>query len=81
MTDARDQVECTRLMEVALPIRELSAESAPHKSLRHGHVSTLQQRRRVQPIRRIILNPISKLTPEMLCRQAQFLVEESDWGH
>ena len=29
---------------------------------------------------RIIQDPISKLTPEMLYRQVQFLVDESDWG-
>jgi adenine-specific DNA methylase len=33
--------ECPRLIEVALPIREISAESVRDKSLRHGHISTL----------------------------------------
>jgi adenine-specific DNA methylase len=33
--------ECKRLIEVALPIREISAESVRDKSLRHGHISTL----------------------------------------
>jgi adenine-specific DNA methylase len=32
---------CPRLIEVALPIREISAESVRDKSLRHGHLSTL----------------------------------------
>ena len=32
---------CPRLIEVALPIREISAESLRDKSLRHGHISTL----------------------------------------
>ncbi|MGI6209673.1 MAG: DUF1156 domain-containing protein, partial [Anaerolineae bacterium] len=32
---------CPRLIEVALPIREISAESVRDKSLRHGHPSTL----------------------------------------
>jgi len=32
---------CPRLIEVALPIREISAESVRDKSLRHGHISTL----------------------------------------
>lgn len=32
---------CRRLIEVALPIREISAESVRDKSLRHGHISTL----------------------------------------
>lgn len=34
-------VACPRLIEVALPIREISAESVRDKSLRHGHISTL----------------------------------------
>ncbi|HXG58055.1 MAG TPA: DUF1156 domain-containing protein, partial [Thermoanaerobaculia bacterium] len=33
--------DCPRLIEVALPIREISAESVRDKSLRHGHISTL----------------------------------------
>lgn len=33
--------ECSRLIEVALPIREISVESVRDKSLRHGHISTL----------------------------------------
>jgi adenine-specific DNA methylase len=32
---------CPRLIEVALPIRKISAESVRDKSLRHGHISTL----------------------------------------
>ena len=32
---------CPRLIEVAMPIREISAESVRDKSLRHGHISTL----------------------------------------
>jgi adenine-specific DNA methylase len=32
---------CPRLIEVALPIREISVESVRDKSLRHGHISTL----------------------------------------
>lgn len=32
---------CPRLIEVAIPIREISAESVRDKSLRHGHISTL----------------------------------------
>jgi adenine-specific DNA methylase len=36
-----DSKTCPRLIEVALPIREISAESVRDKSLRHGHISTL----------------------------------------
>src|SRR3990170_2549679 len=35
------QSTCPRLIEVALPIQEISFESARDKSLRHGHISTL----------------------------------------
>ena len=33
-----------RLIEDYLPIREISAEAAREKSIRHGHISTLQRR-------------------------------------
>jgi hypothetical protein len=33
-----------------------------------------------KPRLRIIQNPISRLSPEMLYRQVQFLVEEDDWS-
>jgi len=32
-----------KLIEVALPIKEISAESVRDKSIRHGHISTLNQ--------------------------------------
>ena len=39
-----------KLIEVALPIKEISAESVRDKSIRHGHISTLgSAARRVQP--------------------------------
>ncbi|GIW92438.1 MAG: hypothetical protein KatS3mg110_0479 [Pirellulaceae bacterium] len=31
---------CHRLIELALPIRKMSAESVRDKSLRHGHIPT-----------------------------------------
>ncbi len=30
-----------RLIEVALPLKEVSEQSAREKSIRHGHISTL----------------------------------------
>lgn len=36
-----EKKQCPRLIEVALPIREVSFESARDKSIRHGHISTL----------------------------------------
>jgi adenine-specific DNA methylase len=41
MTVSSASNTCPRLIEVALPIREISAESVRDKSLRHGHISTL----------------------------------------
>jgi len=41
LTVKNDAPYCPRLIEVALPIREISAESVRDKSLRHGHISTL----------------------------------------
>lgn len=41
MATANQTNTCSRLIEVALPIREISAESVRDKSLRHGHISTL----------------------------------------
>jgi adenine-specific DNA methylase len=36
-----DTPQPKRLIEVALPLRAVSAESAREKSIRHGHISTL----------------------------------------
>lgn len=33
-------MKAKKLMEVALPIKEISAESVRDKSIRHGHIST-----------------------------------------
>ncbi|MEI6141137.1 MAG: DUF1156 domain-containing protein [Mariniphaga sp.] len=32
---------CKKLIEVAMPIKEISAESVRDKSIRYGHISTL----------------------------------------
>ena len=34
-------MKAKRLIEVAMPIKEISAESQRDKSIRHGHISTL----------------------------------------
>lgn len=36
-------MNCPRLIEVDLPIREISAESVREKSIRHGHISSIHQ--------------------------------------
>jgi hypothetical protein len=53
-----------RLIEVALPIREISAESVRDKSIRHGHISTLHlwwARRPLSACRAIVF---SSLVPD-----------------
>ena len=76
---------CPRLIEVALPIREISAESVWDKSLRHGHISTLHLwwARRPLPASRAVVfaslvpDPDDPACPEEF-RQAvkQFLKDE-----
>ncbi|MHC8500939.1 DUF1156 domain-containing protein [Bacteroides hominis] len=39
-----------KLIEVAMPIKEISAESVRDKSIRHGHISTLPKIRNYHPI-------------------------------
>ena len=34
-------ITCKKLIEVAMPIKEISAESVRDKSIRHGHISML----------------------------------------
>jgi putative DNA methylase len=41
MSRATNAPQPKRLIEVAFPLREVSAESAREKSIRHGHISTL----------------------------------------
>jgi len=57
-------MNCPRLIEVALPIREISAESVRDKSIRHGHISTLHlwwARRPLSACRAIVF---SSLVPD-----------------
>ena len=42
MSGARDNPDdCPRLIEVALPVREISAESVRDKNIHHAHISHL----------------------------------------
>ena len=36
-----NMTKAKKLIEVAMPIKEISAESVRDKSIRHGHISTL----------------------------------------
>jgi len=65
--------DCPRLVEVALPIREISAESVRDRSLRHGRRPTLHTFGMIQDL-------ISRLNPETLYRQIRLLVKENDWA-
>lgn len=62
-----------KLIEVALPVREISAESVRDKSIRHGHISTLHLwwARRPLPVCRAVV--FASLVPDPLdehCPQA-----------
>ena len=50
-----------KLIEVALPIKEISAESVRDKSIRHGHISTLHLwwARRPLPVCRAVIFGVS----------------------
>ncbi len=68
-----DNMKAKKLIEVAMPIKEISAESKRDKSLRHGHISTLQYwlARRPLPICRAVV--FASLIPDPLdenCPQA-----------
>jgi adenine-specific DNA methylase len=62
-----------KLIEVAMPIKEISAESLRDKSIRHGHISTLHLwwARRPLPVCRAVV--FASLVPDPLdenCPQA-----------
>lgn len=66
-------MKAKKLIEVALPIKEISAESVRDKSVRHGHISTLHLwwARRPLPVCRAIV--FASLVPDPLdplCPQA-----------
>jgi len=68
-----------RLIEVALPIREISAESVRDKSLRHGHISTLHlwwARRPLAASRAVVFaslvpDPDDPRCPEEFCQAVE----------
>jgi adenine-specific DNA methylase len=66
-------MNCKKLIEVAMPIKEISAESVRDKSIRHGHISTLHLwwARRPLPVCRAVV--FASLVPDPLdenCPQA-----------
>jgi putative DNA methylase len=65
--------QAKKLIEVAMPIKEISAESVRDKSIRHGHISTLHLwwARRPLPVCRAVV--FASLVPDPLdehCPQA-----------
>ena len=58
--------ECKKLIEVAMPVKEISAESVRDKSIRHGHISTLHLwwARRPLPVCRAVV--FASLVPDPL---------------
>ena len=75
MTNNNTKRSCPRLIEVALPIQEISSESVRDKSLRHGHISTLHLwwARRPLPASRAVVfaslvpDPDDPECPEVFC--------------
>jgi adenine-specific DNA methylase len=71
--DKRIMAQAKKLIEVAMPIKEVSAESVRDKSIRHGHISTLHLwwARRPLPVCRAVV--FASLVPDPLdenCPQA-----------
>lgn len=71
-----------KLIEVALPIKEISAESVRDKSIRHGHISTLHLwwARRPLPVCRAVIfaslvpDPLDANCPKAFCNAVQDLL-------
>jgi adenine-specific DNA methylase len=59
-------IQAKKLIEVAMPIKEISAESVRDKSIRHGHISTLHLwwARRPLPVCRAVV--FASLVPDPL---------------
>lgn len=59
-------MNCKKLIEVAMPVKEVSAESVRDKSIRHGHISTLHLwwARRPLPVCRAVV--FASLVPDPL---------------
>jgi adenine-specific DNA methylase len=75
-------MKAKKLIEVALPIKEISAESVRDKSIRHGHISTLHLwwARRPLPVCRAIVfaslvpDPLDENCPEAFLYAVEMLL-------
>lgn len=71
-----------KLIEIAMPIKEISAESVRDKSIRHGHISTLHLwwARRPLPVCRAVIfaslvpDPLDPECPQAFCDAVQDLL-------
>ena len=80
-------MECKKLIEVAMPIKEVSAESVRDKSIRHGHISTLHlwwARRPLPACRAIVFaslvpDPLDKNCPKEFKEAVAKLLVESEY--
>ncbi len=71
-----------KLIEVAMPIREVSAESVRDKSIRHGHISTLHLwwARRPLPVCRAVVfaslvpDPLDEHCPKAFCEAVELVL-------
>lgn len=75
-----------KLIEVSLPIKEISAESVRDKSIRHGHISTLHLwwARRPLPVCRAIVfaslvpDPLDQNCPQAFRDAVKYLLQTAD---
>lgn len=73
-----------KLIEVAMPIKEISSESVRDKSIRHGHISTLHLwwARRPLPVCRAVVfaslvpDPMDENCPKSFCDAVEILLKE-----
>ncbi|SHK67823.1 DUF1156 domain-containing protein [Rhodothermus profundi] len=73
-----------RLIEETFPVREVSAESAREKNIRHGHISTLHIWWARRPLASSRATAYAALvpppeTPEEWQKQRQFIIDLSKW--
>lgn len=82
-------MNCKKLIEVAMPVKEISAESVRDKSIRHGHISTLHLwwARRPLPVCRAVVfaslvpDPLDDNCPEVFKEAVQILLgKETNQG-
>lgn len=82
-------MKAKKLIEVALPIKEISAESVRDKSIRHGHISTLHLwwARRPLPVCRAVVfaslvpDPLDENCPQAFKDAVQNILNPADDKH